>query len=102
MSGRIFGMLPIAKHRTVADAFETPHGVCFEGLAKMFEIEYRKVWSVREAMKCVRNLDSFQHCVIEVEVNSTHTENALLHKQLRGEIGSILQTCALPNGKGLA
>ncbi len=88
--GAIFAMLPIAKHRGVAPAFETPHDRCFEGLAWMFGVKYRRVGTVRELETVLRE-EGREHRLVEVKVECSHEENARLHETIREEISQLVQ-----------
>lgn len=84
--GTIFSMLPIAKHHSLfSPAFDTPHSVTFNNVAKMFGLQYVSVSTIRQLEETLKAKEE-SHRLVEVRVEGTHSENATIHQGIRADI----------------
>ncbi len=89
--GSIFSFLPVAGYEDVfSPFFDTPHSFRFEGVCRMFGLDYRHVASRPAFERAYRAaIDSGSHAVIEVE--SDQRANLERHRAIEGALEAAVR-----------
>ncbi|MCH9630619.1 MAG: 2-succinyl-5-enolpyruvyl-6-hydroxy-3-cyclohexene-1-carboxylate synthase [Chlamydiia bacterium] len=71
--GCIFRNLPIYKEKDIYEEFfETPHNLSFSAVEKLFNVNYTKAHTVRDASVAIHDaIESSSHSIIEMKVDAT-------------------------------
>ncbi len=89
--GGVFSFLPVAKCEDIFERyFATPHGLTFNAVAEMFDIEYHRPDSKQAFLSAFRQSQQTDRSVI-IEVQTDRRENARFQQKLQEKVIAVLR-----------